>query len=1038
LDGVRPLDLHSNTQAKPDKRKQLQEQLQKNLDQLLTAAERRTGKRDSGVKMLANFMTKHLPGVGDRVDEGRRLKVGILRFEPLVQKLVTHTRGKLVVGLNHKALDVSDQSSVLFTFQLLRTMIENAWGFRVQERDEEQHDHNRADLRAKELQQKFNDAKVPQLCIDFIAMGLDKAVCSEAMGVLVTLLYQEGGNLSVQKTVNKYLVETNSELFFQAMDEILHGMMGSFAISPLQREEQMRAAGWSPPQQDQSEVFGGRKYAASFRMERIPPPAKPTRGVEADQQEEDQTATEGGESGRLSQDKDLTTGLKAVHTLQMLCEGHYVPNQMIISLQSGHNASSTNVLDSISSHLCVLCDRVVRIAAKFKDPMMVNLDETDLAAVVREDILKTTLLTAYKMTSLVLELVQGPCERNIEHLALNTELLEHMNNLVCAELLECEDVRKLKTQMLRTLKGLLEGQSDKQPSMVYERLLSVLHLEALKLFVYPPELNFADESIDLVQAIEDREQAEHMALDAIQIESLVLLQMLTQYSPELKEELHLSDTSGFRDEVNAVEVVWDGITQKHYFRRPTMCKRLSLKMKLNFQEHVDRFDQESKLRDFITRARHMYEELKWIELLQRKGIAALFNEDVQGFLTWVLFFVNFTINTLFVVALSWQEAETTIVSAASAAGATASADANETMVVVVDAHIANDQEGVMAALRSIEIVTICCTLAVILVVTVRVALRRLLLEFRRHTARVYSGHSSLLDTAEFIRVHILKLDPRISEACFYCIYLGFAVASPNSPLVSAIFFLTQLIMKFETCQAVLMSVWVPLKELVITSVLVVFTLYIFAVAIFMRLRDVVPVGGCDTLQSCLQVLANNGLRSGGGIGEYFDTAVDNQRRDYGTRKYILELCFFLLVIIILMNIIFGLIIDTFSTLREEKKERQRDIAQICFICGVEKSQFDLGDGGDFHHHLREEHHIWDYFSFMVFIWEQDRDDDDGLEKAVRLGLSGDVCSLTWFPRHSAEGGEGKLLESGAIVPEEKPKGSSKKLPTLHRKIHRHR
>jgi hypothetical protein len=971
LDDIQPVEALVNKSSQPS-RAEMHKRLVDNL-QMLLSREISIGRstRDSGVKKLAHFMTKHLPSVADRVDESRKMRVGILRFEPLVQKLVTHTRGKLSAKLNHKTLHQNDQKVVLFTFQLLRTMIENAWGFGIDQRNDDQYDHDKADAKAQPLHHDFNAANVPQMCVDFIAKGLDKKICTEAMSLLIAMLYQEGGNLMVQQQVNDYLVVINSELFFKAARSILRAMMSSFSITEEHRTHQ-------------------------------------------------------GVSGYLSKDGDLTTGLKMIHTLQLLCEGHFVPNQLIISLQSGHNASSTNILDDVATHLCTLCDKVVQMAAK-ADPTKKKIDEgvdqegEGSLVSIRKDTLQTVLEVTYKLTCLVLELIQGPCERNIEYLALNTELLEHMNDFVCAELNDHEMMKTLKAQMLRTLKGVLEGQSDKHPSMVYERMLSCLHLESLKLFVYPPELNFADESVDLVQAIEDRDRQERTPLDAIQIESLVLLQMLTQYSPDLQDELQLQlgESSAFRDEVSAVEVVWGGNNQKHYFRRPTMCKRLSLKMKNDFQEHVDRFDQESKLRDFISRSRLMYEELKWMEYLQHKGIAMVFNEDLQDFFTWVLFFVNLSVNLVFIIALSWQEAtdeEGADISNNTSArqlfgGKVASKLVDESYVAAEDAHIVNRHEDVLIALHSVETIVCCCTLILILVVTVRVALRKLMREVRRQYLRIYHGQSTAFDTWSFVCESIRALDPHIIEAIFYCIYLGSAVATPNNPLVSAICFLTQLIMKFEMCQAVLMSVWVPLNELVVTGVLVVLTLYIFAVAIFENLREAVPNGGCDTLASCLRVLANNGLRNGGGIGDYLYENVHD-----GSHKYILELCFFLLVIIILMNIIFGLIIDTFSTLREEKKERQRDIAQICFICGVDKSQFDLTIGGDFHHHVREEHNTWEYFSFMVFIWEQDRDDDDGLEKEVRSALNGDVCLLSWFPRgqtqkEASDAGEGSGAEA---------------------------
>merc|ERR1711924_129777 len=89
-------------------------------------------------------------------------------------------------------------------------------------------------------------------------------------------------------------------------------------------------------------------------------------------------------------------------------------------------------------------------------------------------------------------------------------------------------------------------------------------------------------------------------------------------------------------------------------------------------------------------------------------------------------------------------------------------------------------------------------------------------------------------------------------------------------------------------------------------------------------------------------------------------------RDRARCSYIIDLLFFLLVLIILMNIIFGIIIDTFSELRETRKERERDTREFCFICGHDKLAFAKGNGGPgFEHHIKEEHCLWSYLKFII-------------------------------------------------------------------------
>lgn len=46
-----------------------------------------------------------------------------------------------------------------------------------------------------------------------------------------------------------------------------------------------------------------------------------------------------------------------------------------------------------------------------------------------------------------------------------------------------------------------------------------------------------------------------------------------------------------------------------------------------------------------------------------------------------------------------------------------------------------------------------------------------------------------------------------------------------------------------------------------------------------------------------------------------------------------DLLFFFVVIIIVLNLIFGVIIDTFADLRSEKQQKELILKNTCFICG---------------------------------------------------------------------------------------------------------
>ena len=78
-----------------------------------------------------------------------------------------------------------------------------------------------------------------------------------------------------------------------------------------------------------------------------------------------------------------------------------------------------------------------------------------------------------------------------------------------------------------------------------------------------------------------------------------------------------------------------------------------------------------------------------------------------------------------------------------------------------------------------------------------------------------------------------------------------------------------------------------------------------------------------------------GLRSGGGIGDVLDYSSFSWF-PYMTFRAIFDLSFFIIVIIIGLNIIFGIIVDTFSQLRDEKNFIEEDNKRVCFICSLQR------------------------------------------------------------------------------------------------------
>lgn len=136
---------------------------------------------------------------------------------------------------------------------------------------------------------------------------------------------------------------------------------------------------------------------------------------------------------------------------------------------------------------------------------------------------------------------------------------------------------------------------------------------------------------------------------------------------------------------------------------------------------------------------------------------------------------------------------------------------------------------------------------------------------------------------------------------------------------------------------------------------------------------------CDTLIMCIITTLNNGLRNGGGIGDVLRKPSSSE--PLFMFRVVYDLLFFFIVIIITLNLIFGVIIDTFGDLRQEKQEKDYTLRNTCFICGLDRSKFD-NKTVTFDEHTKLEHNMWHYLYFLILIKVKDKTEFTGPESFV--------------------------------------------------------
>ena len=217
--------------------------------------------------------------------------------------------------------------------------------------------------------------------------------------------------------------------------------------------------------------------------------------------------------------------------------------------------------------------------------------------------------------------------------------------------------------------------------------------------------------------------------------------------------------------------------------------------------------------------------------------------------------------------------------------------------------------------------------------------------------------------------------------------------------------------KFPRLGQVIRSVTMPKDSLLMTAMLGLILIYIYAAFAFLFVSDTyfdIGVNSgllnkqgesiCMSLMHCFLSTINYGLRMGGGMGEFLPTTTHVEWNSQAVYiRLIFDVTFFLIVITILLNVVFGIIIDTFAQLREIANHTEEDIKDKCFICGMDRYILERDTHEGFVYHITNDHYEWNYIYFIVYLMTKSHTELNGTESEINQMCETDT--IAWFPNH---------------------------------------
>ena len=133
---------------------------------------------------------------------------------------------------------------------------------------------------------------------------------------------------------------------------------------------------------------------------------------------------------------------------------------------------------------------------------------------------------------------------------------------------------------------------------------------------------------------------------------------------------------------------------------------------------------------------------------------------------------------------------------------------------------------------------------------------------------------------------------------------------------------------------------------------------------------------CSSYLNCFIYLFNYGIR-GGGLP--FNIKIIDQEGFWG--EFIFNWIFYFILILVILNIASGIIVDKFQDLRESNEELYEEKENVCFICSLHRSNFEI-KGIDFEYHQQQEHNIGNYFHYLMKINRTDEHDLNSIDFQV--------------------------------------------------------
>ena len=173
-----------------------------------------------------------------------------------------------------------------------------------------------------------------------------------------------------------------------------------------------------------------------------------------------------------------------------------------------------------------------------------------------------------------------------------------------------------------------------------------------------------------------------------------------------------------------------------------------------------------------------------------------------------------------------------------------------------------------------------------------------------------------------------------------------------------------------------------------------FTIIVFLSLLFSMIKYNWFMGddSCKTYSECFFDMLYSGVRAGAGMG--FGIKKLGQKGFY--IEFLLEMIIFIFVFI-LINMVTGIVVNSFQELSDQKTEENDMKENTCYICSLHREKFEK-KGIKFENHTEKEHNIINYLNYIYKVEMTDESDLNSLDYQVMQSVRGKRADF--FPNNT--------------------------------------